>query len=256
VSLAFPALIILLCLLPGIVFIRSYLSGKFSRRVADLSPLTELALYVAASIPLLWFALQLLLERPEAFRLSVRALVTTLDAPRVDEVIRGLTKNGMKVFWGYLVLLAGSAFLGTALRRLVWMTRLDLHFPALRMKHRIYYLLQGRREGVPRYSSPIADILTEMPGQGTCLYRGTVLGFDFDESGKLSEIILVGTKRGKQRGEAFEWVPIPGTYFVILERHVHSINMDYFFMDLPAEPAERNRVKRRRFWRSLIYEDQ
>jgi hypothetical protein len=257
-NLALPALVVVLALLPGIAFFKAYLSGKFPRRAAQISPLAEVALYIVFALPIDAFALTCFGPRSYVVATAVRLLTNSLDKAEVDVFVGVLQTQLAWLSVQYLVLLAAVAVSGLVLRRIVWTLRLDVHVPMLRMRHHWYYTLQGRLRGYPRERDiiPYADVMVEMPGEQPRLYRGIVKGFDLDPDGQVGELILTNTLRGKGRAEKFEFLPMPSDRFLIRGRFIHSINMSYYEQIYEYETRwARAKRKLNAILRSLILEE-
>jgi hypothetical protein len=95
-------------------------------------------------------------------------------------------------------------------------------------------------------------VLTTHPGDvdgGSRLYRGVVSHFEPSESGGLRLLTLTLAKRGKGRGNEFEWRDVPGTEILVLGESIHSINLKY--LEQFDEPAPETPWQGfwRRFWR-------
>lgn len=229
-NFALPALVILLALLPGIVFGRAYYSGRFARRIAGITGGSEAALYVLMAIPIDltaarvsgWFGY------PVDWATLARFIFGTLpDEAAVSRLSADLKNDiGTTALW-YVATIALSVLAGSASRRLVWATRLDLRVPLLRMKNEWFYQLLGRRADIiDRDVVAFVDVLASHP-DGSRLYRGIVSEFEISDSGALQQLTLNGATRGKGRGEGFKWAEIPGDGFIILGSCVHSINITY-----------------------------
>lgn len=246
---------VLLGALPGIVFVQSYLTGRFPRRIARVSPLAELALYVGFAIPIDLFGLSRLDQHPFRLEIVVRALSNSLGDQHVSSLVNQLRASWHDLLIEYGVALTLAFVAGLSTRRLVWAFRLDIYLPALRMKHRLYYELLGRLEGLPRQLIPYADVLAECPGDGSRLYRGILASFDFDQDGELSLLTLTNPQRGHLRGDEFEWKPIPSDRLLLLARNVHSINLQYFSIDPPDLNFERLRWWIKTWFRRIAFEE-
>ena len=132
----------------------------------------------------------------------------------------------------------------------------DTAVPYLRVRHEWFYVLYGRVRGIPKDVRSYADVLTKLPdedGSHARLFRGVVLDFHISPTGGIETLTLGDAKRGKGRGEAFEWKRIPSNRFVLMGSDIHSINVTYFAMDDPDhDPSRRDRW--RSWWRSFCLE--
>lgn len=243
-NFALPAVMIILGLLPGIVFFKGYFSGRFPKRLAAITGVAELALYVVFAVPIDWLALRVVrawfgLELD--FLLSAKLLLgPTGQHEAIAESIRESWTITAPVYFGVLV---GAFLLGNLIRKLVWVFRLDLRFPFFRMRHEWYYVLLGRAHSLPRSTVPFTDVLVEQPG-GTQLYQGVVSSFEVGEDGNINQLILRSTYKDQGPGVQPRWRKVEGDRFVIAGPVIQSINMRYIIPEPPDIDT------RRRDWRA------
>lgn len=274
-NLALPAMILVLALLPGAVFINTYLSSRFAKRVFGLSPIGEVGQYIILSIPLNMAALWVFNKGPNSQ--VMKALICMLAGDNSEVAVKAiqttLADNWWHYGWRYVVVLVGAFVLGTLARRLVWTTRLDAVFSPLAVRHQWYYRLMGRDWRRSRFAIPYVDVLVEHPEKGSRLYRGFLDEFELDDSGCIRELSLFAAERWKRSevvtpgsgdgpgqpakptepglGETDpdkNWIPIPGNNFVVVGRTIHSINITFL---VPEEPRTRGE-KTRRYLRALV----
>lgn len=230
-NVATSTLLVLLAVLPGMFLWHAYFSAQFNRRLFGFSPLSELAQYVAIAIPVDAAALWLFqrFQRGEAVSSSFMDLISTPAAQLPGAFEAFLATHGWLVAVLYTGLLFSAYGVGVTLRRLVLFLRLDTRVEVLRPRHPWYYQLMGRLPPFPRRVFPVADVLTEIPGdEGSRLFRGWVDRFQVTEEGDLRELVLLDPVRGKGRGDEFQWVEIPGDQLILRGPTIHSINMHYF----------------------------
>lgn len=253
-NLALPTLLILLALLPGIVFVRTYLTGRFPRRLAGVSPLSEVSLYVACAIPINALIAVVIRDRPVPWDVVAAAVTSTIQGPELRDAIARMSGRWRGVLFDYFWALVIAAIAGTIARRIVWATRIDVRLPFLQMKHRYFYTLQGRLSGYPRVVVTHADILCACPGDdGSRLYRGVIVGMEFDKDGTLTEISLKASQRGSGRGGDFKWKPIDSDLLIIPAKELHTINLRYLQV-VPPRGIDRIRWEIRWWWRTLLLE--
>ena len=230
---------IILGLLPGIVFFKGYFSGRFSKRLAAISGVSELALYVLFAVPLDWLALKLVywwfgLELD--FGMAAQLLLGPATEQATGTLARSIRESWPVTAPIYSGVLVGSFLLGNLVRKIVWLMRLDVRFPFFRMRHEWYYVLQGRLPALQRQVIPYADVLIEEPGGtgGTRLYQGIVSSFEVDQQGNISQIILRDAYKGQHGwGGPTEFKSIPGDRFVVMGSAIRSINLRYIIPELP-----------------------
>ena len=262
-NIALPAVTIILGLLPGIVFFQSYFSGRFSKEAAAISAVSELALYVLFAVPLDAIALAISSWSGSQLDFDLIAGVVLGNDPTGH--LRSLLAQNLANSWAlttttYLVVLLGAFVVGVFLRKLVWMLRLDVELPLLRMKHQWYYVLQGRLPSLPRNVVTIVDVMIEHPGAAQ-LYRGVVSSFEVDRNGSVGQLMLRESYRRSSQStpEHTIWKQIPGDRFIVSGSAIRSINLTY----LVPEPESVKRARRRdrliananRLWRRFWLEE-
>jgi hypothetical protein len=134
-NFALPALIALLALLPGVLFVRAYLSGPFSRRLSLVSPVSEFALYFVVATPLLvgwvgWCGG----DHGSVLVFALRALTGTIQSADVSAVFWFSIQETQSALIDYFLLLAASIVGGFVASRIAWAAKLDLMCGPLRMK--------------------------------------------------------------------------------------------------------------------------
>jgi hypothetical protein len=261
-NLALPAVTIVFCLLPSIVFVKVYLSGPFPRRLADLPQLTELAIYVLLAVPvdlLALIALKRLGVTMPPLDLLVVGLTGAVTATGRSEIVLMLTEASDEIIVCSLGAMSLAALAASILRRLVWFFRIDVYIRAIQMRNPWYYVLLGRLPGLPKMVVPMADVMTEMPGSKCRLYRGIVKDFDAAKNQELGRLTLTAAERYRFRKEdgatQTGWLPLPSDELHILGRFVHSINMQYYEVEPPILTGERLRWNLRTLWRRAVHEE-
>lgn len=256
-DVALSTVLIVLGIIPGIVFWNTYLSGRFARQLFGASTVSELAGYVILALPLDAVALHVLGVDPRVLSLITALRTVRANPAETSQLVASLTGGGWFAVKAYLMLVALSGVMGALLRRVVWVLRFDVWVPFLRMKQAWYYTLQGRLHGLPRVVLAYADILVDHPGEGSRLYRGLVSAFEATDEGEIKELVLQDAQRGKGRGAAFTWAPIPGSRFVLVGPRIHSINMRYVRVEdkLPEGWRPRLMHKAKALLRSFVLEE-
>jgi hypothetical protein len=259
-NIALPTLLAIAGLIPGIAFLNAYYVGKFPRQLAYLSPFAELALYFMWALPIdagaIWLTGVLLdrvtLDRP-TFDLFGSVFGLGNSNASMNHLYAELESGGGWVWLGcYLVTVAMAFGAGSISRRLVWATRLDIHLPVLRLKAEWYYVLLGRKSGVPRNILPEADVLVEHPEDKSRLYAGVVSGFEVSKDGGIEELYLTAATRWKRAEKKI--VDIPGDVLAIPGPMIQSINMRYILVPGPEKGWSRFTWLSRNFWNALVEE--
>lgn len=253
-NLALPALVIILGLLPGICCFYGYFAGRFDKGQAGVPGVEALALYVVAAIPIdaaalfacRWFGVDL------DFGIATRLLSGTVADANISSVADTFRRGSYIAAFTYTVVLVSSFLVGSLLRRIVWSFRLDTVFSVLQLRHRWFYILQGRMREMPRVVLAYVDVLTEHP-DGSRLYRGLVVDFELAATGALDSLTLGQARRGRGRGAEFQWIPIPSNRLTLMGSKIHSINVTY--MTIENQKRRGPLGKLRRWWRSFVYQE-
>ncbi|HWK12197.1 MAG TPA: hypothetical protein VNR64_19200 [Vicinamibacterales bacterium] len=260
-NLAVPALVLFLGILPGVCCFYAYFAGRFDKRTAGVSATEELALYIVFAIPLDILAYWLF--RCWGFSFDFGVATHLLAGDLSDAAIHNEIASYFQRFlwlnaWTYFLLLCVSCGMGSLFRRVVWASRLDVLIPYLHVKHEWFYILQGRLPGKPRDLVAFVDVLTKLPdadGSQTRLFRGVVIDFQISPAGGIETLTLGEAKRGKDRGDAFHWKPIPSDRLVLMGMDIHSINVTYVSVETELDHVPTFWDRSRRWWRSFLLEE-
>jgi hypothetical protein len=258
-SFAFPALLVFLLVLPGIILRYSYARGPWGwasptsmRRVSE-----ELAYGVAFALAL--HAAWLFVVRRLGFEPDVEAMVLLLVGnfgegdKHLDRVLTSVAGHYPGVA-AYLVSLYGAAGIaGNLGHRAVRRLKLDHLTKTFRFDNYWYYMLTGEvldfRENAGEgravdgvYVSAVVD-----HASGSYLYRGIVSDFTFDRDGALDTVVLWDAHRRRLVDDREEGQPpaqvgpsepderyyeIRGDFLVLRSAEIRTLNLDYFAVTL------------------------
>ncbi|HZP66746.1 MAG TPA: DUF6338 family protein [Rudaea sp.] len=261
-NFAFPALLVFILVLPGVILRYTFARGGWGwtsptslRRISD-----ELAYGVVFSIPL--HACALLAVGIIGFHPDLRLLFAFLtghfgkDDELFEPSVSAIAQHYLAVSAYFLLLYASAALLGYFAHAAVRRSGLDRRTRLFRFDNYWYYMLRGEvaafREGIfPADSVPdgvyLSTVVTH--GSGSYLYRGIVEDFTFDADGALDTIAIVDAHR---RALADDRVPsrpvaadgrderyydIRGDYLVLRCSEMQTMNLDYFWLQDEDEIA-------------------
>jgi hypothetical protein len=268
-SFAFPALLVFLLVLPGIILRYSYARGPWGwasptslRRVSE-----ELAYGVAFALVL--HVAWLVLVRRLGFEPDVDSMFLLLvgnfgERSEHLERVRSSVAGHYPGVAAYLVsLYAAAGVAGNLGHRAVRRLKLDHLTKTFRFDNYWYYMLTGEvldfRENAGEgrsvdgvYFSAVVD-----HASGSYLYRGIVSDFTFDRDGALDTVVLTDAHRRKLVDDREEREPPPhigpsepderyyeirGDFLVLRSAEIRTVNLDYFAVTLeesvPAGIAE------------------
>jgi hypothetical protein len=264
-NLAFPALFILLLVLPGIILRYTYARGPWRwespTSITNFSDEIAYSVAFAVGLHLLWLLLVDLLGHPADMESAMSLLTGAYgqDNVRFDQAVRSVSDHYGRVGSYFLTLYVAAGGLGFVLHAGVRRLGLDRRTKFLRFRNEWYYLLSGEImefsespgpapaiDGV--YLSAIVD-----HSDGSFLYRGIVRDFTFGRDGQLEKIVLTLAHRRKlgsdreatQRSIAGGAAPpddryymIEGDFFVLRYSETSTVNLDYFALLDPDETNE------------------
>jgi hypothetical protein len=247
-------LIFLNVFLPGLIFLRFYYTGEFSKQFSTKVPIIRLAFY--ALIPGLIFLLFGILiynwcdSNFTLFR-AISIFSELLGNPK-DYSCQAeyFLKNQIHVYSWFTISLNIGAFISAffahwLVRRMDW----DIQFKLLRFKNQWYYVFNGDILKYKKYKAlnivnveeskkgeimmASADILVNESGS-TKLYSGIVMDYDLDpdDSNSLDKIYLIDAYRYKinkhiNGSTTTDQKKIPGQIFIILNSNILNINLIY-----------------------------
>lgn len=277
-NVAFPALLVVLLLLPGIIFRYAYARGWWgsksptSRAVSD-----ELAYGVvfAAALHTLWLTAVTLAGYPADYQALLALLLGNFgkDSGEYADAVRAVSAHPGKIALYFLTLWAGAGLLGGGLHTLVRTRGWDREYQILRFRNEWWYLLSGECLEFPEnpfnadapvggegghvlvYLSAVVD-----HGKGSFLYRGIVTDWNLDKDGRLDTVELALAHRraltdDRKPDEAAvapnlagapdaRYYDIDGERFILRYAEMRTINLSYASLteeqpsDEPTETGE------------------
>lgn len=220
-NLAFPALCILLLVIPGILFRKSYSRGALfffakggqaagNKYPTSNLPLTEeigVSLVAAILLHVIWMSLWSFVTRwtDPTFELNYEMLLYVLHGgldskdPLYKETLQFLARRHEVLTWYFLSLYLVSGFAGRLSLWAVRSLRLDLNFMFLRLEDQWFYFLFGEIfqfaefkrfvPNTPQISGTYVSVVVAHEGADV-LYKGFLWDFYLDKSGNLDRLLL------------------------------------------------------------------
>lgn len=261
-NIAFPALLLLLLVLPGITLRYTYLKGfwRWNSPVSfqTISDEVAFSLVWSAVLHLIWYFLVTGLGFGQPDLRSILILLVGGGAGRSDDLrlaITAIVESPLRIVGYFLSILLFSAIVGLVAHIAVREWRLDRKTKVFRFRNEWHYLLSGEvlefsefepfeREGIVDgvYLSAIVK-----HGRSDVLYRGIVADWLLDSKGELDRILLRSAHRRKIEDDrapgqarnsddpAYQDDPryydIEGEFFVIRYQEMTTINIEYVFVD-------------------------
>lgn len=237
--------------LPGLLFLRFYYRGEFSKEFTTRSPLTKTAFYsLFPGLIIQVIALSVYHPWTESFTISdsLELLSELLDKKsKFSNSAQSFLDSKLVTYAFYTVGAAvAGAMAGSFLQFLVINLKLDISIKLLRFRNQWYYIFSGDILLFPKFkrhdelydspldkkrkrvSFPAVDILVK-PEHGISKYQGVVADYDLaSDITKIERLYLRGAR--KQDAENSEsWTIIPGKYLIIPGDSILNLNVNYYF---------------------------
>jgi hypothetical protein len=269
-DIAFPALLIFLIVLPGIVCRYVYRKGTWTSPVYLTSISEEIAygVLLAAALHLGWgwilarFGVVVDLE-------AVLFFLTASDPDYASAAVRAATEAPGRLLLYFLGINGLAGAVGFGLHALVRRNRFDLRFRTLRFRNEWYYLFRqedpimeiiearqwkwggaAMRDWLRFYRSiqgyTYISAVVEQGGVAY-IYWGYLHKFYFDRAGTLDRIVLTHVKRRRLEHDKEDptlatadnddrFYPISGDYLVLRYADIHTLNVEYRYI-VPGQNA-------------------
>lgn len=263
-SFAFPALLIVLLVLPGVLLRYAYLRGSWGANSpfvpSGLSDEIASGLVFAILLHIGWGTLLGFF----GVRIDLKSVLVLLtggygrDQQLLLPAIRSATDYPHYVafyFAGlYLISLSCGMVAHTVVRR--W--RLDRKYPPLRFRNDWHYLFTGETPELlndPRTVDFVYISTIVKAGDHTFLYHGILSDYFFGSDGSLDRIVLVSASRrqlsedrrpeeqeGAGTSDSVRFYSVLGNYFVIRYSEMQTLNIAYSFVTERDHPADEDRI--------------
>lgn len=267
-SIAFPALVITLLILPGVLFYYTYRKGIWQSPVI-LGPFqSEFSKGVLFAIPINIFGIclaGLLSQKPIDFE---AALVILTGWQGVDEggtarYMTSVSSSPRTILSYVLTINVFGALLGTGVHCWVRRNVLDLKYNLFRFPNEWYYLFSGEAlyfddgahqlgyrliKQVTRNIDFVFVTVSIEQGGGVYLYRGVLSSYYFDKSGELDKIVLERpqwklifadskSSSGEDNAGNNRFRLIMGDFLIVDYSHVRNLSIQYLNLAAAPEPT-------------------
>ncbi|MGS2727545.1 hypothetical protein ACU8DI_13120 [Psychroserpens sp. BH13MA-6] len=243
-NIALAGIVILILLLPGILFNKSYFSGEFSSQytVKDFFGLLtntlipSLIIYVIIGIPIVWII---------GYQYDFQTLLGLLSSEKdiVEEAISNVELYRLEIISFNSVMCFISFCLGHGFRNLVLNRSLDTRIPFLRFDNIWHYLITGkfimlRRSQIQLFEDTIQDVdityvvaLVNVAGS-PFIYNGALVDYELSKDGGLNLIYLNGAKRKDISNSENEYIDIEGHTIILKYENIINLNLSFIATDL------------------------
>lgn len=263
-NIAFPALLIIGLVLPGIVFRYTYARGSWgwTSPVSFRSMSDELAYSAIFAVGLhyAWASMATLLGYGVDYHSAVALLSGNFGDDRGTylRAVNSLAYHPGKIAAYFLSLCGTAAVLGRASHWWVRRLKLDLRTQVFRFKNEWAYLLSGEvlsfaETGVA--ARTVAGVFLSAVvehGEEAYVYRGIVQDWSFTSDGTLDNIRLaLAHRRRLEDDKPKSDAAVPGSYippderyyeirgdlFILRYSEIKTLNLDYFALDEDSPPS-------------------
>ena len=254
-NVAFPAFLIFLLILPGIIFRFSYARGPWGwnnptsfRRLSD-----ELGYSIILAFLLHWLWIDGVV-RLAGFQVHFEALLVLLTGaldPNDDGIVQSVAQYPRAVALYFFSLFAAAGVLGLFAHWVVRKKRLDLQWSFFRFRNEWYYLLTGEASAfmdlgvdADAIAAVYASAVVQQGGDGI-LYRGIVADFSYDDAGNLDRVMLLNAQHRTlnadrdqaEGGDVGRYYDIEGHVFILRYAEIRTLNLDYYVAEEPFASA-------------------
>lgn len=252
-NIAFPAFLILLLVLPGIIFRYAYLRGKWGSNspfvIISITDEVAYGLFFAILLHTVWACVLFPLRWVFGVHIQLDSVLMLLignygqDNGELSSAVASVTTYPIYVAGYFLGLYVISYILGYCLHCSVRNHGWDSKFQALHFRNEWYYLLSGEFLGDSVTNADGTYFTTVVEQKDAAyLYRGILLGYYFDQSGNFDKVVLglahrrtlnddreIGEEHKREGGD--KYYEIVGDLFVIRALEMRTINIEFFRLD-------------------------
>ena len=267
-NIAFPAALIFLLILPGLIFRYAYARGSWywNSPVSLQQMSNELAYSVLFAVGLhaIWLGISDSVGHPADIRALFVLLIANFgkDSQLLQGALNSVVDHTFEVFFYFISICFGAAVLGHVFHLVVRGLKLDRRTRILRFKNEWYYLLSGEvlsfeevdDEGEEISGVYVAAVIEQ--GKTCYLYRGYLQDWSYDSEGELDLLRLRYAHRraladddsggsiasteeeGQPGAPDSRYYDIKGDYLLIRYADVKTLNLEYFSISDAPEPPQ------------------
>lgn len=239
--------------LPGILFLRFYFRGEFSKEFNTKAPIAKIAFYsLFPGMVIQLFSLLIYNSCDSRFTVyqSLEIFSSLLDNNYSEKQTKHFLTQNLNLYTYYTVSTAiGSIVFALIVKWVVMKFELDLKFKILRFKNQWYYIFSGEILRFPKYrllatklptiqtidsrkdvQLTYVDLLVK-PNHDVEKYRGFVVDYELDANDlqQLDKLYLMQAEKYVSLSSNNKtWVAIPGDIFLIPYNDILNLNITYY----------------------------
>jgi len=272
--------------IPGLLFLRFYYFGEFSKQFTTKEPIGRSLLYsIIPGIAIQFFCLLIyagIINKNLKVSTVLNVHRDLLGEGQMNPETTTFLDNHLLDFGIYsLIVLCVSILLGIVVSRFILITGWDRRSKLFRYKNQWYYIFKGHMFGFKKFKQAVnvlnrpnlksknvdmvfADVLINASGK-TRLYTGFVVDYDLDSNDptKLEKIYLFDAHRYKsievedekkpgEKKTIVEKKPIPGSVFILPVQDMVNINLLYVISEKKKAELLQLKSKKKLFFISAF----
>lgn len=250
-NIALSSILILLFLIPGITFRKTYYSEEFSKQYFKASFFGVLS---STLIPTIIFHIFFILIF--SFRIDFEIILKILRGTIDESVIENIASYHWNILLYFFLLFTVSACLGYLSKKIIRYTKFDRKIKFFRFQNSWHYILKGEIFDFPKaninlFNDTVEDIelifidaLMEVNGQGI-IYDGILVDYELSQNSSGLETISIKSAkrrcltkdRGKNTDSEYiisnkdDYYPINGHVLVLKYSDLKNLNFTYYKLD-------------------------
>jgi len=233
-NIAFPALLLFLLILPGLLFRRGFLNPPL-----PATSLTDEIAWAVIPAVILHLSATALIESTTDYRVDFGTLGQLLLGVQRDVAIaadfRELGRYLRPIAYYNLLLWTVSFVLGWALGTIVYRFSLDRRYAWLKRSNDWRDLIDGRLLPRQEFDYVWLDAMVKS-GSGTTIYSGIMSEFIYSADGQIEAVVFREALKWMTSVSALQWMTseselIPGAAFAI--KFSEILNLNVSFVQLP-----------------------
>ena len=241
-SIAFSTIVLILFLLPGLVFRRSYFTEEFSKQYFKASPF---AIFISSFIPSLVIHLVGFYSVPclTSYYIDLSVLVKLFTDQFDQQCADNIKLYSTAIIKYNITLVLFAAILGAMSKRFVRYLKWDRKYKMFRFRNAWHYIVTGELFDFPRVNMSLdtdevkdielvfCNVLMEL-NNTSYLYDGILVDYELNENNGLSRISLANTQRRKIDNDEIDsstrYYHIKGHVMIFEYSKVKNINFSYY----------------------------
>lgn len=245
-NIAFSTIVLILFLLPGLVFRRSYFTEEFSKQYFKASPF---AIFISSFIPSLAIHLAgfYLIKYITSYHIDLSILIKLFTDKFDQQCTDNIKFYSTAIIQYNISLVLIASILGALSKRTVRQLKLDRKYKMFRFRNAWHYIITGELFDFPRVNMTLdnddvkdielvfCNVLIEL-NNISYLYDGVLVDYELNENNGLSRVSLANVQRRKLDSDEnitlfnnnSRYYHIKGHVMIFEYSKVKNINFSYY----------------------------